>query len=164
MAPQADQGIRDGIVRAHGGTRHIARYAIPTWEIDQLKRALIAALAATMTFGAVYGLAAGLNLTSDTLGAGDTAVAACQAGQLTVTYTSTYSATQPGYQVGTVTVTGLAASCYSKAYKVTLFGAANASLGEATGTTPSSGTSFAATFAPAINAASVTGVGVVVSG
>jgi hypothetical protein len=129
-----------------------------------VKRALIAAFAAVLTFGAVYGLAASLNLASDSLGAADTTVAACQAGQLTATYTPAYSAGTPGYTVGTVTVTGLAATCYSKGYRVTLAGAANASLGEATGTTPSSGTSFVATFSPAINAILVTGIGVVISG
>lgn len=129
-----------------------------------MKRALLAAMVAILTFGAVYGLAASLNLGSDGLGAADTTVAACQAGALTATYTSTYSAATPGYTVGTVTVTGLAATCYSKAYKITLGGAAGASLGEATGTTPSSGTSFAATFSPAVNAASVVSVGLVISG
>jgi hypothetical protein len=122
-----------------------------------VKRVLTAILAATLTFGAVYGLAASLDLATTT-------VAACQAGQLTATYTSTYAGGTPGYTVGTVTVTGLAATCYSKAYKVTLSGAGNASLGEATGTTPASGTSFAATFSPTVNAASVTGVSVVISG
>ena len=129
-----------------------------------LKRALGLALAGLLTFGAVYGFAASLNLTTDSLGAANTTVAACQAGQLTATYTSAYSATVPGYAVGTVTVTGLASTCYSKAYKITLSGAGNVSLGEATGTTPASGTSFAATFSPALNAASVTGIGVVISG
>ncbi len=129
-----------------------------------VKRALILALAGVLTFGAVYGFAASLNLTTDSLGAANTTVAACQAGALTATYTSTYSAATPGYSVGTVTVNGLAATCYSKAYKITLSGAANASLGEATGTTPAAGTSFAATFSPAVNAASVTGISVVISG
>jgi len=129
-----------------------------------LKRALIVALAGVLTFGAVYGFAASLNLTTESLGAADTTVAACQAGALTATYTSSYSTTVPGYAVGTVTVTGLAATCYSKAYKITLSGAGSASLGEATGTTPASGASFAATFSPAVNAASVTGIAVVISG
>src|SRR5205823_4606551 len=117
-----------------------------------------------ITFGAVYGLAASLNLTSDSLGAGTAVVAACQAGTLNATYTSTYSAGTPGYTVGTVTVSGLAATCYSKAYKITLSTTANASLGEATGTTPASGTSFSAAFAPALSATSITGVTVVISG
>lgn len=129
-----------------------------------MKRGLIATLAAVLTFGAVYGLAASLSVNTDSLGAGDTSVAACQAGTLTATYTTSYSASTPGYTVGTVTVTGLASTCYSKAYRITLSGSGNASLGEATGTTPSSGSSFAATFSPAVNAASVTGVAVVVSG
>ena len=129
-----------------------------------MKRALVLALAGVLTFGAVYGFAASLNLTTDSLGAANTTVAACQAGAMNATYTSTYSASTPGYSVGTVTVTGLAATCYSKAYKITLSGAASASLGEATGTTPAAGTSFAATFSPAVNAASVTGISVVISG
>lgn len=129
-----------------------------------MKRALTLALAGMLTFGAVYGFAATLNLTTESLGAGDSAVAACQAGQLTATYTSSYAASVPGYAVGTVTVTGLASTCYSKAYKVTLSGSGDASLGEATGTTPASGTSFSATFSPAVDAASITGIGVVISG
>ena len=128
-----------------------------------MKRVLAALFAGLITFGGIYGLAASLNLTSDSLGAGNATVAACQAGALNATYTTTYSATTPGYTVGTVTVTGLAATCYSKAYKVTLSGAGNASLGEATGTTPASGTSFAATFTPAVSAASVTGISVVLN-
>ena len=123
-----------------------------------MKRVLIVALGGVLTFGAVYGFAASLNLTTDSLGAVDTTVAACQAGALTATYTSSYSSTVPGYAVGTVTVTGLASTCYSKAYKITLSGSSNTSLGEATGTTPATGTSFAATFSPAVNAASVTGI------
>ena len=129
-----------------------------------MKRLLIMTTAAVLTFGTVYGLAASLNLATDSLGAADTTVAACQAGQLTATYTSSYSSSTPGYTVGTVTVTGLAATCYSKAYKITLSGSGDTSLGEATGTTPASGTSFVATFSPAIDAASVTGISVVVSG
>ena len=129
-----------------------------------MKRALILALAGVLTFGAVYGFAASLNLTTDSLGAATNTVAACQAAAMNATYTSSYSATLPGYSVGTVTVTGLASTCYSKPYKITLSGAASVSLGEATGTTPSSGTSFAATFSPAVAAASVTGISVVISG
>jgi hypothetical protein len=129
-----------------------------------MKRVLAALFAGLITFGGIYGLAASLNLTSDSLGAGNATVAACQAGALNATYTTSYSATAPGYTVGTVTVTGLAATCYTKAYKITLSGAGSASLGEATGTTPGAGTSFAATFAPAVSAASVTGISVVLSG
>ena len=129
-----------------------------------MKRLIAATVAGLIAFGGVYGLAAGLNLTGDTLGADQEVVAACQSTAMAATYTGTYSASVPGYTVATVTVTGLASGCYSKAYKITLTTTANASLGEATGTTPSSGTSFAATFSPAVNAASVTGIAVVISG
>jgi len=46
---------------------------------------------------------------------------------------------------------------------VTLYGSGGASLGEATGTTPGTGTTFAAAFT-AVSAASVTGVAVVLGG
>jgi hypothetical protein len=146
-------------------------HALATVEVDTsrglrytMKRLLSVIAAGVIAFGAVYGLAASLNLTSDSLGAGTVTVAACQATTLNATYASTYSATTPGYTVGTVTVTGLAATCYSKPYKITLSTTAGASLGEATGTTPASGTSFSATFSPAVSAASVTGISVVISG
>jgi hypothetical protein len=129
-----------------------------------MKRVLSVLVAGLIAFGGVYGLAASLNLTSDSLGAGTATVAACQSATLNATYTTSYSATAPGYTVGTVTVTGLAATCYTKPYKVTLATTAGASLGEATGTTPSSGTSFSVTFSPAVSAASVTGISVVISG
>jgi hypothetical protein len=129
-----------------------------------MKRIMAAMFAAILTFGLVYGLAASLNLTTDSLGAATNTVAACQAGTMNATYSSSYSTSLPGYSVGTVTVTGLASTCYSKPYKITLAGAASASLGEATGTTPSSGTSFSATFSPAVSAASITAVSVVISG
>lgn len=129
-----------------------------------MKRVLTAIVVGLITFSGIYGLAASLNLTSDGLGAGNATVAACQAGALNATYSTTYSATTPGYTLGTVTVTGLASTCYAKPYKITLSGSGNVSLGEATGTTPSTGTSFAATFSPAVSAASVTGISVVLSG
>ena len=111
-------------------------------ELLPMKRIVGAVLAGLLTFGLVLGMAASLNLTSDSLGAQTTVVAACQAGAMNATYTSTYTAAAPGpgYTVGTVTITGLAATCFSKPYKVTLATAAGASLGEATGTTPSSAT------------------------
>jgi hypothetical protein len=128
-----------------------------------MKRVIAAVVSGLVMFGGVYGLAASLNLTTDSLGAEFQVVAACQATALNATYTSSYTAGTPGYTVGTVTVTGLAAGCQSKAYKITLSGAADASLGEATGST-GTGASFAATFSPAVSAKLVTGVALVISG
>ena len=127
------------------------------------KKLAVALAGGATVFGGVYGLAASLSLTSDSLGAGQAVVAACQSTALNATYTSTYSATVPGYQVTTVTLTGLTSTCYSKAYKITLSGASGTSLGEATGTAPASGTTIAATFT-GVSAASVTGVAAVISG
>lgn len=129
-----------------------------------MKRTLAALVIGTITFSGVYGLAASLNLTSDSLGADTATVAACQAGALDATYTSSYSATTPGYTLGTVTVSGLAATCYGMAYRITLSGAGNASLGELTGTTPASGSTFGGAFSPAVDASLVTGISVVISG
>lgn len=155
-----DATVTDAALRGGDATR--ARRLLD--RIRPGRRLIVTAVAGALTFSVVYGLAASLSLTSDSLGAATTTVAACQATTLNATYTSTYSATSPGYTVGTVTVTGLAATCYSKPYKITLSGAAGASLGEATGTTPATGTSFSATFAPAVVTASVTAVNLVISG
>jgi hypothetical protein len=129
-----------------------------------MKRVFMVLVAGVVTFATVYGFAASLNLNSESYGAAQTVVAACQSGTLTATYSSTYSASVPGFTTGTVTVTGLQAGCYNMAYKVELTGSGGTSLGEATGTTPLSGTSFSATFSPAVSAAAVTGVAVVISG
>ena len=106
------------------------------------------------------GLAASLGVSSQTLGSGNSAVAACQAGTLTSSYATSYDAAIPGYKVGVVTVSGLESGCYSKAFKVTLTSTSDTSLAEVTGTTPSSGTSFTADFSAGnIPAASAAGIG-----
>jgi hypothetical protein len=128
-----------------------------------VKRLLLALAAAAVVFGAVYGVAASLNLTSDTLGAGAAAVAACQSATLNASYAPTYSSSLPGYNAGTVTVSNLQSTCYGKSYRITLYGSGNSSLGEVTGTTPSSGSTFTASFSGA-GAASVTGIAVVIAG
>ncbi len=133
-----------------------------------MKRLLAALGGGVAVFALIFALAASLNLTSDSLGAGTAVVASCQAGVMNATYTSTYSSSLPGYYVGSVVLTGLTAPCYNLPYKVTLSGAANASLGEVTGTTPGSGATITVTFPvpPAAGNASsalVTGVSVVIS-
>jgi hypothetical protein len=134
-----------------------------------MKRAVIAiALAAVIGTG-IYGLAASLNVTSDTLGAGSAAVAACQSGTINVTWASTYSSSVPGYQATTVTLNGIdttstPTNCGGKAYKVVVTDASNAVLGsEATGTLPSSGTTKAITLT-GVSAASVANVHVTITG
>ena len=134
-----------------------------------MKRYLIALLVGGTVFAGVYGMAASLDVGSGSLGAGNTAVAACQSGTLTASYATSYQSSLPGYRVGVVTVNGLdttsGTNCASKAYRITLTGASDASLGEITGTTPASGTSFTADFTSSnVAAESVTGVHITISG
>jgi hypothetical protein len=130
-----------------------------------MRRAIVAVLIGTAVFGGIYGLAASMNVSTKTLGAGNTSVAACQPGTLTASYATTYDSTVPGYKVGVVTVSGLASTCYSMPFKVTLTGASNASLSEITGTTSASGATFTADFtAQNVPAANVQGVHVLITG
>jgi len=94
-----------------------------------MKRAILAIAAGLITFAGVYGLAASLNLTTTTLGAGTATVASCQAATLNVTYAPSYASTIPGYAAGTVTVNNLQSTCYNMAYRITLSGTGGASLG-----------------------------------
>jgi hypothetical protein len=129
------------------------------------RRAVVALLVGGVIFGAIYGLAASLGVSSSSLGSGNSSVAACQAGTLTASYATSYDSSIPGYKVGVATVSGLASTCYSKSFRITLINGSNTSLGEVTGTTPSSGSSFTADFTSSnVSAASVSGVHVVVTG
>ncbi len=91
-----------------------------------MKRIAIALAVGLAVFATVYGFAASLGVSSDTLGAGNSAVAACQAGVVSVSYTPTYNAGAPvGYRATTVTIGNLdtsAGACGNKAIRVTLTG------------------------------------------
>jgi|SRR5438105_8293768 len=134
-----------------------------------MRRIAVALLVAGVVFGAVYGLAASLGVSSRSLGAGNSAVAACQGATLTASYAVSYDSTLPGYKVGVVTVNGLdttsATNCASKSFRITLTNSSNTSLAEVTGTTPASGTSFTADFSSSgVLASNVTGVHLVIAG
>jgi hypothetical protein len=134
-----------------------------------MKRIVVALLISTAVFGAIYGLASSLGVSSTKLGAGNSSIVACQAGTLTASYATVYDSTIPGYKVGVVTVTGLdtvsGTNCASKAYKIALTNSSNTSLGEVTGTTPASGTSFTADFTTSgVPVATTAGVHVVITG
>ena len=126
------------------------------------KRLLIPVVAGVVTFGAVTAFAATLNVTSKSLGAGNATVAGCNA-TAAVSYTTSYSASLPGYKVATAPVT-TAVGCATMAYKVTLTGASNASLAEVTGTLDSSGAAAPDFTSSNIAASAVTGVSVVITG
>jgi len=113
-------------------------------------------------FGAVTAFAASLTVSSKSLGAGNATVSTCNA-TAAVTYNVAYSATLPGYKVTTAPIT-TAAACNGLSYRVTLTGAANASLGEVTGTLDASGAASPDFSSSNVTAGSVTGVSVVVTG
>jgi hypothetical protein len=141
------------------GTHSGARRPRSRWGA---KRFLIPAVAGVITFGAVTAFAASLSVSSKSLGSGNATVATCNA-SAQVSYNTAYSATVPGYKVSTTPVT-TAAGCGSMAYKVTLTGAGNASLGEITGTLDASGNASPDFSASNIAASNVTGVSVAITG
>lgn|SRR5437016_5166041 len=133
-----------------------------------MKRALTALLVGAAVFAGVYGFAASLSVSSASLGAGTSSISACQSATLTASYAVSYDSTIPAYKVGVVTVSGLdttAGHCASKSFKVTLTNSSSTSLGEVTGTTPSSGTTFTADFSSqGVSASAVANIHIVISG
>jgi hypothetical protein len=128
------------------------------------KKTLFAFVLALTIFGAVYGFAATLNLSTNQLSAGNATVASCQTTTPVVSYAPAYDTTLVGYKVGTITVTSLDAACASKAISVTLTGAAGANLGTITGVVPAGGGVQTLTPGATISAASVIGISVAVNG
>jgi hypothetical protein len=124
-----------------------------------MKRLIIALAVGGAIFAATLGLAASLNVSSGTLGAGTDTVAACQTNPVGVNYTPTFAAS---YEATSVDLSGLEATCNGKSFKVTLTGAGG-SLGEATGTLPASGTTHSESFS-GVSAEAVTGVHVTIYG
>ena len=100
---------------------------------------IFASVLALTIFGAVYGFAATLGVSSQTLSAGNTAVASCQTGNVTGSYTTAYDQTLSGFKVASVVVKGVSTACATKTVSVTLTDSSNNPLG-GTGTTPLTGT------------------------
>jgi hypothetical protein len=128
------------------------------------KKTLFAFVLALTIFGAVYGFAATLNLSTNQLSAGNATVASCQTTTPVASYAVAYDSTLVGYKVGTITVTSLDAACATKAISVTLTGAAGANLATVTGVVPAGGGIQVLTPAGTVSAASVIGLSVAVNG
>jgi hypothetical protein len=124
---------------------------------------LLAAVVSSLVFAGVYGFAASLGLTSSGLGAGSAVVASCGTG-INAAYSTTYSASIPGYSVSQVNLSAIPAACLSKSYKIQLTGASGVAVGsEMSGTLPASGTTATIATAGTPDASLVTGVSVVIS-
>jgi len=130
--------------------------------IGGLGKFAIPAITGVVVFGAVSAFAATLSVSSKSLGSGNATVSGCNA-SASVTYNTAYAASLPGYKVSTAPVT-TAAGCNGMAYKVTLTGASNASLGEISGTLDASGNASPDFSSSNVAASSVTGVSVVITG
>ena len=128
------------------------------------KKTLFAFILALTIFGAVYGFAATLNLSTNQLSAGNATVASCQSTTPVASYAVAYDSTLGGYKVGTVTVTSLDAACATKNVSVTLTGAAGVNLNTVTGVVPAGGGVMNLTPGSTVSAALVTGLSVAVNG
>src|SRR4051812_49388496 len=137
---------------------HVARRTTPR----AIRRLAIPLVAGLVVFGGVTAFAASLAVSSKTLGSGNATMTSCNA-SAAVSYTTAYSATLPGYKVATAPVT-TAAACATLAYKVTLTGAGNASLGEQSGSLDATGAATPDFSTLNVAAALVTGVSVVITG
>ena len=124
---------------------------------------VLAAIVSFIVFAGVYGFAASLGLTSSGLGAGSAVVSSCGTG-INAAYSTTYSASIPGYSVSQVNLTAIPAACLSKSYKIQLTGASGVAVGsEMSGSLPSSGTIANINTVGNPDASLVTGISVVVS-
>jgi hypothetical protein len=128
----------------------------------EMKKLLLAAILGTVVFGSVYAFAATLTTNTKSLGSGGNQVAACNS-TAAVTYDTAYSDTLPGYKVSTAPINS-APTCATMAYKLTLTGTNNASLGEVTGTLDANGTASPDFSANDVAASAVTGLQLTISG
>jgi hypothetical protein len=130
------------------------------------RRRLAAIVAGLSVLGITSASAASLGgLTTPSLGADVGVVASCDTDGLTVSFTNTYSATLGRYQATAVGVGGINAACATKSLNLTLRDATNVSLGTGTiAALTASATQTVTLTAPGVNANSVAGVAVVITG
>lgn len=130
-----------------------------------MKKYLLPVGAGVAVFGSVTAFAATLTVNSSGLGAGNATVASCNSAAA-VTYATTPTTNTKTYDVTTASVTtsGTGAGCANMAFRVTLLGASNASLGEKTGTFDGTGAGSVDFTSLAVPASDVAGVAVIVTG
>jgi hypothetical protein len=127
-----------------------------------MNKKALAALGGLAAFGILTASAASLGgLTSSSLGADQTVIASCDSDGISMAYTNAYDATTNAYKVSGVTISGVAAGCNGKAFKLTLSDG-TVSVGESTGSI--SGTSQSVAFTPNVDAKSITKEALVITG
>jgi hypothetical protein len=128
-----------------------------------MKRMLIALVIGVAVSGGVFASATTLGgVSTNSLGANNAAVTACDADGVASTYGTTYNATSKKYDATSVTVSGIAAGCTGKTLKFTLVSSAGTSLYE--GTKAVAGTSEAFTVPAGTPAESVDNIAVTIYG
>lgn len=94
-------------------------------------RIAIAIIVGLTVFSTVFAVAASLNITAASLGAGTATVSSCDTDGIATSFDTTYSVAAVGYKVTTVHVTGIATpGCDGRTMKITLIGAGDAALAE----------------------------------
>jgi hypothetical protein len=130
-----------------------------------VKKYLLPIGAGVVVFGGVTAFAATLTVNSSSLGSGNATVASCNSAAA-VSYSTVPTTNTKTYDVSTaaVTTSGTGTGCANMAFKVTLLGAGNASLGEKTGTLDGTGAGSVDFTTLTVPASDVVGVAVVVTG
>lgn len=137
-----------------------------TEDFDSMKKRFIIALLLTVTvFATVFGLAATLNVSPDTLGAGNNSVGSCDTDGVSSAYANSWDATDKRFEVTSVTVNGIADACDGNTMKVALTDSANVSLADGSVTVPTGAGTSATVSALSANpaASSVSNIHVVIS-
>lgn len=127
-----------------------------------MKRLLLALLFGAGAYAIVFASAATIGTVTDAgVGSGNQVIASCDTDGVNTAYGYAYSATTPGYNVTTVSVTSIATACNGKNISVTV--------AKSDGSTPSTGAGTVASGAanniavtPAITAANAGAVYVVI--
>ena len=107
--------------------------------------------------------AAQLGVTSQSLGAGTTLVASCDADGITARFVNTYDPATKRYNATQITLSGVATTCNNATVQVTVADTSGASLGVASGTANSTG-SVTLPLSPAVNSNVATDIAVVIAG
>ena len=129
------------------------------------RRLFIAILAGLLVFAGVFAMAASLGgITSNQVGADNTAVASCDTNGVTTSYATGWDATDKRYEITSVTVGGVNDACDGETLSVSLTDSTGAQIGSGSVAIPTSAaTSHTVTMSTAPSAQSTTGVHVLIS-
>ena len=129
------------------------------------RRLVIAILAGLLVFAGVFAMAASLGgITSNQVGADNTAVASCDTNGVTTSYATGWDATDKRYEITSVTVGGVNDACDGETLSVSLTDSTGAQIGSGSVAIPTSAaTSHTVTMSTAPSAQSTTGVHVLIS-